>query len=354
MLEGVILAGGRGERFWPLSRRARPKQLLRLLGESSLLRGTWERLRVRLAPQAIRIVASEDLEAAIREDLPELGPEGFVREPVGRNTATACAVAAALARREDRDPLQLVVPADHWIPHAEAFWRSVDRAIPVASGVDAPLVNFGIPILRAETGYGYIERGSARSESAGAYRTKRFHEKPDAATAARYAQAGSFYWNSGIFLWRASALLAELERHLPTLWEALRPLREVRGGDPPLEEVFRGAPPISIDHGVLERSERVAVVEAGFEWNDLGNWSSWAAQSAGDEEGNVRKGLVATVDSQGCVIYADDGLVATLGVRDLVVVRAGDVTLVIDRQRCQDVRRLLEVLRQRPDLKPYL
>jgi mannose-1-phosphate guanylyltransferase/mannose-6-phosphate isomerase len=354
MLEAVILAGGRGERFWPLSRRARPKQLLRLFGETSLLRAAWDRMRHRLPPEAIRVVAGADLERAVREDLPELSENGFVREPVGRNTGPACAVAAALALREGHDPLQLVVPADHWIPETARFWECVDEAIAVASAPDAPLVTFGVPITRAETGYGYLERGAPRPESPRAHQVARFHEKPDPAAALGYAGNATFYWNSGIFLWRASALLEEVERHLPELAAALARLRGPASPHTHLGEVFVAAPAISIDHGVLERSTRVALVEACFAWNDLGNWSSWADQTGGDADGNACRGASVSVDAHGCVLYADSGLVAVLGVRDLIVVRAGDVTLVADRNRAQEVRRLLDALRGQPRLEGYL
>jgi mannose-1-phosphate guanylyltransferase/mannose-6-phosphate isomerase len=354
MLEGVILAGGRGERFWPLSRRARPKQLLNLFGEASLLGATWERLRLRLAPDGIRVIAGADLEAVVRAELSELDAATFVCEPVGRNTAPACAVAAALALRGGHDPLQLVVPADHWIPDNPAFWRTVDAASAVAGAPDGPLVTFGIPITRPEIAYGYIERGEPRVETERAFRVKRFHEKPDPASARVYAGNTAFYWNSGIFLWRASSLRREIARHLPELAAAVAPLSEHPACEPELRGVFETAPSISIDHGVLERSDAVAVVEAGFAWNDLGSWSSWAEQMTPDGAGNVSRGAVVSVDTQDCVTYCDSGLIATLGVKDLVVVRAGDVTLVVERSRCQEVRRLIEALRADPDLKGYL
>jgi mannose-1-phosphate guanylyltransferase len=354
MLEAVILAGGRGERFWPLSRGRRPKQLLRLFGETSLLRATWERLRHRLAADAIRVVAGADLESVIRTELPELSASSFVREPVGRNTGPACAVAAALAAREGKDPLQLVVPADHWIPETERFWEGVDEAIAVASAPDAPLVTFGVPITRVETGYGYLERGAGRPEGPRAFRVACFHEKPDPGTAQAYAAKPGFYWNSGIFLWRASALLEEVERLLPDLAAALAPLRKPADGHHRLGEVFVAAPSVSIDNGVLEHSRRVALVEARFAWNDLGNWSSWAEHVSTDAEGNARHGASVGVDAHGCVLYADSGLIAVLGVRDLIVVRAGNVTLVADRNRAQEVRRLVETLRGRPELEGYL
>lgn len=353
MLEAVILAGGRGERFWPLSRHARPKQLLRLLGERSLLRTTWERLRLELPASRIRVVAGSDLEPAIVEELPELESAQFVGEPVGRNTAPAIAVAAALARREG-DPLQVVVPSDHWIPDAASFWRGVKSAVAVASAEDAPLVTFGVPIRRAETGYGYIERGAPRAEAPGAYRVARFHEKPDRAQAEDYRRAGRFYWNSGIFVWRSSALLEEVGRHLPKLHREVATLVSAEDPRGLLPGLFERAPSESIDWGVLEKSSRVAVVEAGFAWSDVGSWSSWGELLEVDARGNATQGETLMLDSEQTLVLSDEGLVATLGVKDLVVVRTGDATLVIDRQRCQDVRRLLAALRERSGGRRYL
>jgi mannose-1-phosphate guanylyltransferase/mannose-6-phosphate isomerase len=353
MCEGVILAGGRGERFWPLSRRSRPKQFLKLRGERSLIQLTYDRLRRRLGSDEIRVIAGADLAGLIRADLPELTPAHFIPETVGRSTAPAVAVTAALALRTG-DPLQLVVPSDHWIPEADDFWGSVDEALAVAAAPDSPLVTLGVPITRPETGYGYIERGTAREPGPRAYAVARFHEKPDRERAARYQAAGGFYWNSGIFVWRASAVMAEIERHMPALHADVAPL--VTAADPLalLPGIFERAASESIDCGVIEKSSRVAVVEAGFAWSDLGSWDSLDALVAPDARGNVALGDVELLESEGCVAYADEGLVAALGVRDLVIVRSGDVTLVVDRSRCQDVRRVLEALRARADAGRFL
>jgi len=354
MLEALILAGGRGERFWPVSRRERPKQLLRLLGEETLLRSTWTRLRHGLSPREIRVIASAELCAKVCRDLPELRAEHFIGEPVGRNTAPAIAVAAALGARGDSDPVQLVVPADHWISSTEGFWESIRAAEAVASAADAPLVTLGIPISRPETGYGYIARGAARTDAQRTYAVLRFHEKPDRETAAAYQKNGGFYWNSGMFVWRARALLEELARHMPALHRLVVPLCDARDPLPLLPEVFAQAEAQSIDFGLLERSTRVAVVEARFAWDDLGNWSSWGARQVSDHAGNAQHGDVIALDSEDCLLYADQGLIATLGVRNVVVVRSGDATLVVDRERCQEVRRILQALRERKDLEGYL
>ena len=346
MLEGVILAGGRGERFWPLSRRCHPKQLLRLFGQRSLLQTTWDRLRERLAAGEIWVSTAEDLVAGIRAELPEAPADRILAEAAGRNTAPAAAVAAALGLRGGQDPLQLVAPADHWIPSMRGFWSCVDRARTLAEAADAPLVTFGIPITRAETGYGYIERGDSRGEVPSAYAVRHFHEKPDLATAQRYQAGGCCYWNAGIFLWRASAFAAEVERHLPELWALVAPLIDAARPDAMLPEIFEKAPTQSIDFGILEPSDRVAVVAADFAWSDVGNWSSWGELAENDDQANARHGEIVAVDTRDCVLYAEEGLIATLGVNDLVVVRSGAITLVAHRDRAQELRDLLKLLRE--------
>ena len=395
MLQGVILAGGRGTRFWPLSRRDRPKQFLRLFGDRSMLRMTWDRLRHRLTPESIRVVTGSDLVAPIAADLPELPPENLIAEVVGRNTAPALAVAAALGVRDGRDPVQLVAPSDHLVADPAPFWATVDDGLQVIESQPSALVTFGIEITRPDTGYGYIERGAPTHDIGGptdgpggpfggpggpsggpggpssgtggssdrtggpsgatggssdgtgaptvrAYRAARFHEKPDLDTARRYQAAGGFYWNSGIFLWRAQALLDEIARHLPALHELVMPLSTVEQPGRLLDEVFRAAASESIDFGVLEKSDRVQVLPARFPWNDVGTWERWA-DLAGDGP-NATSGKVLALDSKGCALYADEGLIVTLGVENMVVVRTGDVTLVLPKERSNEVRSIIEAL----------
>lgn len=359
MLQGVILAGGRGTRFWPLSRRRRPKQLLRLFGDHSMLRTTWDRLRRRLAPESIHVVTGSDLVAAIAADLPELPSENLVAEVVGRNTAPALAVAAALGVRGGCDPVQLVAPSDHLVSDPGAFWATVDDGLRVIGAHPQALVTFGIEITRPDTGYGYIERGApaaggaqSRPSDPGepgdpapagpAYRVARFHEKPDLEAARRYQADGGFYWNSGIFLWRARALLEEVARHLPALDALVAPLTTAPEPERQLDALFRAADSESIDFGVLEKSDRVQVVPARFPWNDVGTWERWADLAA--DGPNAAAGEVLALDSKGCALFADEGLVVTLGLENMVVVRTGDVTLVLPKERSNEVRSIIEAL----------
>ncbi len=348
-LTGVILAGGRGERFWPLSRFSRPKQLLKLFGEKSMLCDTWNRLAHRLENENIWILAGDDLKEVISADLPRLLPERLVLETEGKNTAPALAVAAALALRDNQDPIQLVVPSDHWIPDLEAFWSTIDKAIEVLEGSADPLVTLGIPISRPDTGYGYIEKGQKYAELDQAWQVRCFHEKPDLDTAKDYLKSGAYFWNSGIFLWRASRFLDEVRIWMPELHSQVADL--ITASDPAalLSEIFHRVESQSVDFGILEKSKQVSVVAAEFSWSDVGTWESWANLAARDEAGNSACGDVICLETENCAFYSDDGVIAALGVKDLVVVRAGNVTMVAPRDKAQEVRKLIGVIREGSD-----
>ena len=355
----VVLAGGRGERFWPLSRRSRPKQILGLVGDSSLLRATVDRALHRLPLDRIWAVAPVDLESVLRAEVPEIAPERWIWETVGKNTAPAVGgvVAAILedARREGEvDRRVLVLPADHWIPDADSFWTAVDAGERIVDG-QGSLVTFGIRVSRPEIGYGYIERGEPIDGTGlPAFAARQFHEKPERTRAEEYERAGRFYWNAGIFLFSALRMAEEICRHAPELesaFEALQEgLRRTAGEDPAGRRTavwnpyFTQCPSISIDRAVMERSDRVAVIEAPFVWDDLGSWTSWGDHATEDDAGNRIRGEVLALDAVRNVVYSDDGgMVAILGVEDLVVVRTADATLVCPRGRVQEIRELVRL-----------
>ncbi len=343
-LHAVILAGGRGERFWPLSRRDAPKQMLRLVDEETLLGATLRRVADRVPAASTLVVIGADLRAATERLKLPLPPSQFLWEPVGRNTAAA--IGAAVERiGASANRAILVLPSDHWIPDGQAFWEAVDAGLDLlASG--EPVVTFGVRPVYPETGYGYIERGEPLPAAAGAYRVTRFHEKPDAGRAQAYLDGGACLWNSGIFLFDAAAMAALLRRHLPEMAPVLDRLRvDLGAGEEPAvwERYFRAATAVSIDHGVMEKADRVAVLEAGFAWSDLGTWTSLGDRLPADADGNRIRGEVMTLDSSDCVLYSGDGgLLAVLGVQDLIVVRVGDATLVCPRGKAQEVRRLVQ------------
>ena len=345
-VQPVILAGGSGTRLWPVSRSHYPKQFLALTGEQTLLQQTAARLEgldaeapLVIANVEHRFLAAEQLRAAA------VDPARILLEPEGRNTAPAIALAALQAQREGRDPVLLVLAADHYIGDTAAFHDAVRRAVTLAE--DGYLVTFGIVPTAAETGYGYIQQGEPLGE-AGA-RVARFVEKPDAATAEAYVAGGDHLWNSGMFVFRASRYLAELERFEPEIARAARAALE--GAQQDLDflrvepEAFGRAPGISVDYAVMERTEQAAVTPLAAGWSDIGSWSALAGVRGSDAQGNSLRGDCLLEDSEGCVVDADGLLVAGIGLRNLAVVATRDAILVADRERVQDVRRIVDRLK---------
>jgi mannose-1-phosphate guanylyltransferase len=369
-LHVLVLAGGSGERFWPLSRRLRPKQLLALAGMGSLLSQaldraqavcsaveTGSRRRGASPSSRILVLTSRDLAPVLLRELPKKIPrENLIAEPVGRNTGPAVALGCHIVARRDPHAVVVVLPSDHWIPETEPFLEAIGRAVRVARDTGG-LVTFGIRPTRPETGYGYIERGAPHASVAGAYRAKAFHEKPDAATAARYVASGDHDWNSGIFVWKAESLLDELAAHEPSLAEALAEpgLGGPEVGDEALAAFFESARPVSIDHAVMEKSDKVWVVEGRFRWSDLGTWDAWGATLEPDPRGNRIEGDAVISEANGNIIYSETGgRVAVLGVDGLIVVRTRDATLVLPRNRVQDVREIVRRMREGDREDPYL
>ncbi|MGA1873014.1 MAG: mannose-1-phosphate guanylyltransferase [Thermoplasmatota archaeon] len=265
-MKAVVLAGGSGERFWPLSTPETPKQFLRLFGDRTLIEQTVERLLMRFDPEDILVITSAEHVARTIELLPNVPPENIIGEPLRRNTAPACMVGALMG---DPDEVQLVVPADHRISEPEDFWKDFDRGLASLESQDG-LYTFGIHPTRPDTGYGYIEAG--RSIGMGVFEVERFREKPDQKTAEGFLEKGGYYWNSGMFLWRSSTLIAELEKCDP---DVHGPLRGVHPDDlEMLAEAYAELPSRSIDHAVMEKSSQVRMVKGEFDWSDVGTWAS--------------------------------------------------------------------------------
>lgn len=353
----VILAGGAGERFWPLSRRDRPKQLLPLVPGGSLLRQTYERAAGFAARDLIWVVTSETLAGDVERELPEVPRSRILGEPLGRNTAPAVALGCRLVAARDPETVTVVLPSDHLIPDRDAFLDAVDRASRVARETGG-LVTFGVEPTRPETGYGYIERGAPLGTLPGAFRAARFHEKPGAADARAYAASGRHFWNSGIFVWTARALLDELAAHQPAISRALPAAADLADAGRRREALlkyFQAVPSLSVDRGLMEVSGRVHVVEARFPWSDLGGWEAWGEAHSSDRAGNSFEGDVVSLDARDNIVYSDaGGRVAVLGVDGLVIVRTRDAVLVAPRHRVQDVRDLVRKMREENVEDPLL
>ena len=344
MITPVILSGGAGTRLWPLSRAALPKQLLPLTGDLTMLQMTALRTRGEgmFAPPIL--VAGAKHAGEVERQLGEVGvvPAALVLEPAGRNTAPAIALAALLA---PADALLLVMPSDHLIRDVASFTAAVRSALPVAE--EGWLVTFGIAPDRAETGYGYIRRGEALAP--GVERVDRFLEKPDAPTAAAFVADGRHLWNGGIFLFRAGALIDELERHAPDILAACRAAIAAGASDgiriSPDPEAFAQSPAISIDYAVMEKAERVAVVPVSMGWSDIGSWDALHDVGDKDPDGNLVAGDAVALDSGNCLIRSAGPTVVTVGVQDLIVIATADSVLIVPRGQSQRVREAVEALK---------
>jgi mannose-1-phosphate guanylyltransferase/mannose-6-phosphate isomerase len=338
----LVLAGGRGERFWPWSRPGRPKQFLPLARDGrTLLAATMERA-LRVVPcDHVVVMTAADLAAEVQRHCPGATVLG---EPVPRNTAPAIAAAAAWMTP---DAAFAVMPADHAIDDATAFAADLERAF-VAAEQERVLVTFGVAPRGAETNFGYIQRGTRLSERL--YRVARFKEKPDLARAEAWVAAGDHLWNTGVFVWRRSVFMDALEAGKPELARAFRDFRYSGGRtgfEARLREVLPGVESISVDYAVLEHSPNTVVIEASFDWDDVGSWGAWARRQPHDARGNVLFGEAVAIDCDGCVVVGEGGIAAAVGLRDMVVVTANGDTLSCPVDRSDQVRRVSEAVRAR-------
>jgi len=341
----VIMAGGRGTRFWPRSRAEEPKQLLDILGGRTMLQETCARVSGFVPDERLLVVTGSPHAAPVREQLPWLPPGNIISEPVGRDTAACICLAATRIQREDPGAVMCVLPADHHIADAERF-RAVLRMACAAARAGEALVTIGIVPRGPETGYGYIQydRGS---EKDGVFRVRRFHEKPGLEDAQRYIAGSDCVWNSGMFAWKNSVIMQELADRLPDIHGAVLPVAEAWGTariDAAIADAYACVPSISIDRGVLEKADTVCMVRGDFGWNDIGSWSAVYDTCPKDACGNVLQGDVYTCNARGCLVQTAGTTVAVVGLDDVVVVQTGDALLVCRRDCCQDVRKIVEQL----------
>ena len=336
----VVMAGGRGTRFWPRSRNARPKQFLAIVGTETLLHQTVRRLEGHTSPERIFVVTTEDLAEETRRMLPELPPENVIVEPEGRNTAPCLALALVEIERKFPDGVMAVLSADHWIGDRELFLEDLDTAVKHAAG-ERELVTFGIRPTYPETGYGYIE-----SEGQGpVFKVKAFREKPPVEVALQYLESGRHFWNAGMFVWTLADFRAGLLRHAP---EVLAPLDAwmQAGADPTtLAAAYRQLPRVAIDVALMEKAASVAVVPTRFRWSDVGSWPAAMEFQETDSEGNVSQGETLLIDTRNCAFFGNGRLIAASGVDNLIVVDADDALLICHRDRAQSVKQIVERLK---------
>ena len=352
-MHAVIIAGGSGTRFWPKSRENLPKQLLNISGQETLIQNTVGRISSIISAENIWVITNEQHAFETCYQLKKMGfpPSQLLTEPIARNTAAAIGYSAKILSQRNPDAIMAVFPADHVITTIEPFLKLLKQAETIAN--ENHLVTLGIKPTSPETGYGYIKQGKAIEENS--FKVDRFIEKPDKLTAEKYLKEGSYYWNSGIFVWKVSTLLNEISLYLPKLHEQLEELTSntapIKGKYPyqKLSEsgkkIFHSLESVSIDHGVMEKSTNVAVLPAEIGWNDVGTWTSLAEISKNDSHGNVINGNVVSVENSDSIIQAENRLVAALGLKGIIVVDTPDALLVCPKERAQDVKKIVEQIK---------
>ena len=343
----LILAGGSGERFWPLSRRNRPKQLLRLVSKRTLLEETLTRLEGFVPDERILILVNVEQEKAVRDLLKKFPKENIIAEPAKRDTAAAVALGSGWVAARDHSATMLAFPADHVISDRAAFQETMKTAAAAAEQMGA-LVTIGIKPTWACPGFGYIEQGEPiklrDASKIAVHRVIRFREKPNADLAESFLRKGNFRWNAGMFVWPVPTVLSEFNRHTPELADFISQVRSAKDLDKVLRDRFEKLPRISFDYAIMEKADRVLVVEASFDWDDVGSWQALARYFKKDEHGNIANRAVAALDSSENIIFNDADAtttVALVGVHNLIVVRTSDAILICDRHDAEKIKKLV-------------
>lgn len=358
----VIMAGGKGERFWPKSRQRLPKQFLNILGERSMLQATVDRI-MKMAPlNDVYIATGEEYAELVRDQLPALPERNLIFEPVGKNTAPCIGLAASVLNRYyGPDAVMVVIPSDHMILDEPRYLEVLQAGARAVQNSGESLLTIGITPTGPETGYGYIRTGdlTAEIDREKVYWVDKFVEKPDIETARRYIEAGDYLWNSGMFIFRAATILDNIATHLPDLSAVLERIESAAGNDRQYNDVldreYRALQSISIDYGVMEKAAQVMVVPGEFGWDDVGSWTSLERIGQSGAEQNIIHGNVISLDNQGCIVEAGSKqrLVALLGVEDLIVVDTEDATLICPKNRAQEIKKILEHINEQR-LQQYL
>jgi mannose-1-phosphate guanylyltransferase len=344
MLYAVIMAGGRGERFWPLSTSSLPKPFIPLIGSGSLLQNTVSRIQPLVPYERIIISIGAEHFAAAREQLPVIPEENFLVEPLSRDTSACLGFCALHLEQRDENAVMLALPADHYVADGNAYRETIQAGLDNLEGSNG--VVFGITPTRPETGYGYI-LAEKSADGGRAWPVIRFVEKPDAITAARYLAECSYYWNSGMFLWRNQTLLGLFEKFMPETCAALnrlRPLINAKDAGDEIRNIFSMLPRISIDFGIMEKTEGLRLIPADFGWDDIGSWAALGRALTPDADGNIIQGRASVLETENCVIYSQSDAIAAFGVSDLIIVQAYGKILVTSRDKAADLKKLVATL----------
>ena len=342
---GVIMAGGGGTRFWPLSRHEVPKQLLNLSGKDKMINETIDRVATLASKDDIFVVTNVDQVPGMRDATSgRLREDHILSEPSARNTAACIGYAAFEIIKKYGDGIMCIFPSDHFIKDEASFTRILKEAIEVAK--NDSLVTLGITPTFPSTGYGYIKFD--KSDNTLDKKVVEFKEKPDEETAKKYVSSGEYSWNSGMFVWKASVILDEFKRLLPDVYECLEKIGDALGKDNEkqvINQVYPTIPSISIDYGIMEKSDKVRVISAEMGWNDVGSWDNLGVLYDEDSNGNINAGDFLGIDTKNCITYSNKRLITTIGVEDLIIVETDDALMVIDKSRAQDVKKIVDELR---------
>ncbi|HEY5562301.1 MAG TPA: mannose-1-phosphate guanylyltransferase [Clostridiaceae bacterium] len=350
MIAVVIMAGGKGERFWPKSRIKLPKQLLCLTDDGkSMIQLTVERLKTLVAVANIYIATGQEYASIISEQLPQVPTENIIVEPMGKNTAACIGLAAIHVHKKDPEAVMIVLPSDHLIKEEEKFIKSLNFAVDVAERGEN-IVTIGINPTYAETGYGYINFKDEIEEHNGIklLKVEKFVEKPNLVTAEEYLATGKYLWNSGMFIWKVSTILSDIKKFMPNLYKALEEIKKHLDGadvEELLYKVYSTLESISVDYGILEKSDSIMMIAGDFGWDDLGVWSSLDRIRKTDVNGNVIEGNVINLDTMNCIIEGSNKLIATIGLEEIVIVDTEDAILICKKDRCQDIKTLLNQIK---------
>lgn len=354
MLYALILAGGRGVRLYPLSREKNPKQFLKIINEKSFLRNTIDRIKPLVDKSNIYIVTNDDYINKIYDELPEIKKENIFKEPSNKETATCIALSAVKLLKKDKDAVMLVLPSDHHIEGEKGFIETLNKAREVAEKKRG-LVTIGVNPIRPETGYGYIEMGERIKSEIVAYKVERFTEKPNEAVAKDFLLKGTYLWNSGIFLWRADVFLREMEKYLPKMYKNMMVIYESidqENEEDVIKEQYELIDGISVDFGIMQKTRKGYVVKCEFVWDDIGNFTS-LSRFTKKCSGNNILGNTFLEQSENCTVFGEKNLIIGFGIKDLVIVDAGDVILIMDKNKDQEIKHLVNELKKNDELIKY-
>lgn len=344
----VIMAGGKGERFWPRSRRNMPKQFLSLTDDGkTMIQHTVERINSLVNIEDVFVVTNKDYEELVKEQLDGIPSENILLEPMAKNTAPCVGLAAAHIRKKYEDAVMLVLPSDHLIKFNGIFINTLKEAIQVAEQ-EENMVTIGITPNYPETGYGYINFGEAKEDNNNVYQVERFVEKPNLELAKSYLNSGKYLWNSGMFVWKASTILTQFEKYLPKMYEGLIRIEEsihTEGEEVVLQKEFSEFQSESIDYGIMEKANNIYTLPGSFGWDDVGSWLALERFNSSNEDGNVVQGNVISINTKNAIIQGSEKLIATIGIENLIIVDTEDAMLICAKDSTQDVKKVIENLK---------